>query len=270
MRKIWIIIPIILIAGVVWSFLGMPGWPKPEAGVIMITAFPESVKVKESFVITWQVNNPEPITIPHTAIHYGPESKTDISYPNLTPEFSQGNFSIPNVFTVVITAPETPGKLYFRAHAVIEDEDVWVEEQIIDIRSASPKPVSELEITPREAIEEPGGPQEFKEPEISVQESLPSPASQPTIQKFDLEQSVYPGYFTPDPLIVKKDIPLELSVTTKQREHINRISILPWISSSDLLIPGKVVIIEFIPDQTGEFKIRNIGHGFEGILKVVE
>ena len=236
----------------------------------MITAFPESVKVRETFVINWQVNNPEPITIPHTAIHYGPESKTDISYPNLTPEFNQGNFSIPNVFTVAITASETPGKLYFRAHAVIEGVDVWVEEQVIDIQSASPKPASGLEITPEEVIEEPGGPQEFKEPEISVEESPPPPISQLTIQKFDLEQSVYPGYLTQDPLIVKKDIPLELSVTTKHREHVNRVSILPWISSSDPLSPGKVVIIEFIPDQAGEFKIRNIGHGFEGILKVVE
>jgi len=69
---------------------------------------------------------------------------------------------------------------------------------------------------------------------------------------------------------VKKGIPVRISATTKQREHINRISILPWVKSSDTILPGRVTIIEFTPDQVGEFTIRNIGHGFEGVLKVVE
>ncbi len=94
--------------------------------------------------------------------------------------------------------------------------------------------------------------------------------AQPKVQVVKLEQSVFPGFFSPDPIIVKKGIPVKILVTTKQREHVNRISILPWVSSSEVLTPGKATVIEFTPDRTGVFKIRNIGHGFEATLKVVE
>ena len=86
-----------------------------------------------------------------------------------------------------------------------------------------------------------------------------------------LEQvNIYPGEFSPDPLIVKNGIPLRILVTTGAREHVNRISILPWIGRSERLSRGKTTVIEFTPDQIGDFKIRNIGHGFTGILRVVE
>ena len=84
------------------------------------------------------------------------------------------------------------------------------------------------------------------------------------------EVSIYPGEFSPDPLIVKKGIPLRILVTTRKREHVNRLSILPWVRRSERLSPGKTTVIEFTPDQIGDFKIRNIGHGFTGILRVVE
>ena len=89
--------------------------------------------------------------------------------------------------------------------------------------------------------------------------------------EIELEQvSIYPGEFSPDPLIVRKGEPLKLLVTTRAREHINRISILPWVARSDNLLPGKTIVLEFTPDKTGDFEIRNIGHGFTGILRVVE
>lgn len=86
-----------------------------------------------------------------------------------------------------------------------------------------------------------------------------------------LEQlSIYPGEFSPDPLIVKKGEPLTLLVTTRVREHVNRISILPWVAQSERLSPGTTTVVEFTPDEAGDFVIRNIGHGFTGILRVVE
>ena len=87
----------------------------------------------------------------------------------------------------------------------------------------------------------------------------------------NLEQvNIYPGEFSPDPLIVTKGEPLTLLVTTRVREHVNRISILPWVARSDRLSPGKTTVVEFTPDETGDFEIRNIGHGFTGILRVIE
>ncbi|MCH8905917.1 MAG: hypothetical protein IH840_02420 [Candidatus Heimdallarchaeota archaeon] len=88
-------------------------------------------------------------------------------------------------------------------------------------------------------------------------------------QEFNLAQTLYVG-FDPDPLVVQKDLLLKIYATTDKREHINRLSILPWITSSDLLEPGKTTLIEFTPDEAGEFSIRNIGHGFTGVLEVVE
>lgn len=86
-----------------------------------------------------------------------------------------------------------------------------------------------------------------------------------------LEQlSIYPGEFSPDPLVVKKGESLKILATSKVREHVNRISILPWVKSSETLLPGKTTIIEFTPDEVGDFMIRNIGHGFTGTLRVVE
>ena len=82
--------------------------------------------------------------------------------------------------------------------------------------------------------------------------------------------NIYPGEFSPDPLIVKKGEPVRLLVTTQVREHINRISILPWIEFSNRLSPGKTTVVEFTPDETGDFEIKNIGHGFTGILRVAE
>ena len=90
------------------------------------------------------------------------------------------------------------------------------------------------------------------------------------VQEFEIVQTVYPGKFDPPLIVAKKGVPVRIYITTTQREHINRISIQPFVSSSDLVLPRKVTIIEFTPDQTGEFKIRNIGHGFEGTLKVIE
>lgn len=284
-KYIIVAIPIVvLIAGAVWFHFGLPGWPTPKTGVVAVISHPASVEAGESFVISWQVNPSEPVMIPHTAIHYGPESRADIGYPGLTPEFNLGNFKTPDVFTSVITAPQNPGKLYFRAHAIIEDREVWTEELIIDVGPGSAQDPVPSEIISKEPIEDeaPPPPPPTPTPEIPTKEepppppqpepepTPPPPTPQPTVQEFNLEQSVYPGFFSPDPLIVKKGIPLKINATTLHREHINRLSIQPWISSSDLLIPGKVVVIEFTPDQIGEFKIRNVGHGFEGILKVVE
>lgn len=282
MKIIWIGIPLI-IAGAVWYFLGFPGLPTPTTETVAVTSVPTSAIVGESFNITWQVDNPQSITITHTAIHYGPQPKEDISYPDFTEEFAQGSFTIPNTFTAVVRAPDTPGTLFFRAHALIEEEDVWTEEASVEIHPAplgSTTPVSddeqkleqptEQEVPPVTNIPEADMPLINLEQEIApvTETDIPPPSAPSGTQKFSLEQSVYPGSFTPDPLIVKLGIPVKLLVTTLHREHVNRISILPWVTTSDTLVPGKVTIVEFTPDQTGDFNIRNIGHGFEGVLKV--
>lgn len=91
------------------------------------------------------------------------------------------------------------------------------------------------------------------------------------IQEFEMSMNVFPtGKFSPDPLTVKKDIPVRLRMKALQREHLNQISIRPFLTNVALEPPGKVTTINFTPTQTGTFKIRNLGHDFEGTLIVVE
>ena len=78
------------------------------------------------------------------------------------------------------------------------------------------------------------------------------------------------GKFSPDPLRVKKGMRVRLLMKALQLEHVNQISIQPFVPNVSLEPPGKVTVIEFTPTRTGTFKIRNLGHDFEGTLVVVE
>ena len=91
------------------------------------------------------------------------------------------------------------------------------------------------------------------------------------VQEFEMTMNVFPtGKFRPDPLRVKKGMRVRLLMKALQLEHVNQISIQPFVSNVSLEPPGKVTVIEFTPTRTGTFKIRNLGHDFEGTLIVVE
>ncbi len=107
-------------------------------------------------------------------------------------------------------------------------------------------------------------------PSPTAVEAPAQPSDQVAVQRIAVMESIYPAYFLPDPITVKIGIPVELVISTEQSEHVNRISVLPWVESSDIVLPGRPVTIRFTPDQVGEFKIRNIGHGFEATLIVTE
>ena len=76
--------------------------------------------------------------------------------------------------------------------------------------------------------------------------------------------------FFPRFIVVHKDIPVRLYLTRLHREHVNKFTIEPFFRSSQVILPGEIGVIEVVPDQLGEFKIRNVGHGFEATLLVVE
>ena len=71
-------------------------------------------------------------------------------------------------------------------------------------------------------------------------------------------------------IVVIKDVPVRLYLTRLHMEHVNRFTIAPFYGSSAVILPGEIGVIEFLPDQVGEFKIRNVGHGFEATLVVVD
>ena len=117
-------------------------------------------------------------------------------------------------------------------------------------------------------------------PEAENGEPTPTPkapgTSPPTftvgelVQEFALIENYAADRYYPRWVVVLKDIPVRLYLTRLHREHINRFTIAPFLNSSDVILPGEVGVLEFVPDQVGEFKILNVGHGGEATLVVVE
>ena len=67
-----------------------------------------------------------------------------------------------------------------------------------------------------------------------------------------------------------KDVPLKLHITRLHSEHVNRFTIEPFLASTRFFSPGTTGVIEFTPDQSGEFKMHNVGHGYQGDFIVVD
>ena len=76
--------------------------------------------------------------------------------------------------------------------------------------------------------------------------------------------------FFPATLIVIKDVPVDLLMTRLHTEHVNEFSIEPFVFRRPLTPPGFVGKVQFTPDQSGQFKMRNIGHFFEGDFIVAD
>ena len=120
-------------------------------------------------------------------------------------------------------------------------------------------------------------------PGVTADKPIPTPTTAATgeltaVQEVAVIENYAGGGFFPDPdtrfsparIVVLKGIPVKLYLTRLHREHINAFTILPWVTSTPRILPGEVGVIEFTPDQTGTFKIHNVGHNFEGCLIVVE
>ncbi len=91
-----------------------------------------------------------------------------------------------------------------------------------------------------------------------------------SMQELALLENYAATSFFPDTILVRRGVPVKLYFTRLHREHVNQFAIEPFFSTSDVILPGEVATFEFLADVTGEFKIRNVGHGFEATLVVVE
>jgi hypothetical protein len=118
--------------------------PTPGYSVEVLSA-PATAAAGQSFMVSWRVNSPVQKNINHTAVHYGPDSKsvnlTLSSYPSLT-TVQKG--TIPADFSANITIGKT-GIFYFRAHAIIDGTNYWSDEKTINI--TIPSTVS-IQVTP--------------------------------------------------------------------------------------------------------------------------
>lgn len=112
---------------------------EPQPPGVKVLSYPNSVNVGQSIKVIWRVESPETEEINHTAVHYDTQyhpgifstTKTpaESNYPNLTP-VQKG--TIPATFTAQIPTSES-GKIYFRAHAIIDGKHYWSEEMEVDV-----------------------------------------------------------------------------------------------------------------------------------------
>ena len=141
---------------------------------------------------------------------------------------------------------------------------------------AIPTPTPSLELPTPEATHESMTMEPLATPVSATTVALPTPtqASVASEESAFQEVAIIENYaatrFFPMVLVVIKDIPVRLYLTRLHREHVNKFAIEPFFRSSDVILPGEIGVLEFTPDMTGTFKIRNVGHDFEADLVVVE
>ncbi|MBI5884560.1 hypothetical protein HZB89_00510, partial [archaeon] len=117
----------------------------PELTPVILVSSPSASTAGAEFVIDWKINAlpltiTPPLTITHTAVHYGPESRPNASLPSDYASASQiqcaeSACSIPSSFSTSMSIAE-PGTYYYRAHAVIGVTHFWSEEKMIVIAQA--------------------------------------------------------------------------------------------------------------------------------------
>ncbi len=107
---------------------------------IEIVSAPMSVEAGDIFLVSWRVDS-EAKTTPHMAVHYGRFSVPNPSGPDDYPSASvflcsRQQCSLPGFFSVSLGIFDA-GTYYFRAHAVIDGNNVWSEERTIEVSDTS-------------------------------------------------------------------------------------------------------------------------------------
>lgn len=150
------VIVVILVAIGIWVFLVQkqanslkspitqlptPVPTKEVEPAIELINLPQEATVGAKINLTWKVEGPSKI-VKHTAVHFGELSNPgefdttvtpqDSGYPNLTKDYADGTFTIPNTFAASITATRA-ADLYLRAHVIVDGQNFWTNEEIIKI-----------------------------------------------------------------------------------------------------------------------------------------
>ena len=179
-----------------------------------------------------------------------------------------GGCAADTVVTVVVTA--TPGP---DPTPIIQTVVVPATPQIrVVVATPTPGPTAPplIQIVVVTATPEPTNPPAPTIESMTGGSMAGMPPESPEVQEIGLIENYAANRYFPRNIVVVKNIPVRIFLTRLHREHINKFTIAPFYSSSEVILPGEVGVIEFVPDQVGEFKIRNVGHGNEADLIVVE
>lgn len=103
---------------------------------VSVVSAPKEVEVGAVTTFTWRIDGPASTTN-HTAVHFGQVATPgkldfdvkpqDTKYPDLVPDFAQGNYNIPLQFVGNVNIA-TAGAYFYRLHALINGKNYWSDE----------------------------------------------------------------------------------------------------------------------------------------------
>lgn len=142
-----------IIGAVLLLLAGVFGWKmifgEGDYKVTLVNA-PQERVAGSNVTFTWRIDGPS-TTINHTSVHYGTISNPgilekevkpqDTKYTDLVKDFASGKFDIPLQF-IGNTVIASPGKYYFRVHALVKDKNYWSEEYTLDVKPTGDYQVS--------------------------------------------------------------------------------------------------------------------------------
>jgi len=117
--------------------------PVTQEPSVNLLSYPSTAITDEEVTLSWSMGTPSNVQATHTAIHYSTVSQpgnfgfdvtpSDSGYAELTTEYASGNFQA-GTFETILTLTETT---YFRAHAIINGNNYWTDENMITVGETS-------------------------------------------------------------------------------------------------------------------------------------
>lgn len=101
---------------------------------------PTEATAGQGLSIKWFVDNEKIATISHTAVHFGRVSRENPKLPSDYPEKTailKG--AIPASFSAELKVA-LPGLYFYRAHAIVDEVNIWSEEKKLTVISPTPTP----------------------------------------------------------------------------------------------------------------------------------
>jgi len=140
-RYLWVVGSILLVifGYAVWKMVSSP---YDEYKLSLVNA-PTEVKAGDITTFTWKIDGPSSV-IYHTALYFGNESVSGKINKEIAPvetkynkeslvDFNFGKYKIPLLFIGNMKFA-SPGKYYYRLHALIKDKNYWSEEYTIEVK----------------------------------------------------------------------------------------------------------------------------------------
>lgn len=119
-----------------------PGPLEKKITLVEIATLPQKVTPGQTFTVAWKVMSTSPLKIMNTAAYFWKQpsgnpglttAPENTSFESYTPNYLNMESQVPGTFSAELTAPDTPGRIFVRAHAEYLGKNYWSDEQAITV-----------------------------------------------------------------------------------------------------------------------------------------